>query len=219
MKNFYAHRFSKLFTSFLLLVPVPYGPSHVGTSFAPIPYEPMAMLKMTRNSLQTPTVTSNSRRLTGSVGLSFIDVLRALVNLLPLKGSRSAVRHQEHRLCSHAHGFSLIEVMFSLVILAIGVLALTQLQLTVTQGNGSTNTMAMAVSLAEQKIESFKSASYATIQSESPTAVTASGGTYTRQVIVTNNQPMLNVKTVQVIVSGADGQRTFTVPLSTVIAQ
>jgi len=216
MTNFYAHRFSKLFTSFLLLVPVPYGPSHVGTSFAPIPYEPMAMLKMTRNSLQTPTVTSNSRR---PVGLSFIDVLRALVNLLPLKGSRSAVRHQEHRLCSHAHGFSLIEVMFSLVILAIGVLALTQLQLTVTQGNGSTNTMAMAVSLAEQKIESFKSASYATIQSESPTAVTASGGTYTRQVIVTNNQPMLNVKTVQVIVSGADGQRTFTVPLSTVIAQ
>jgi len=36
---------------------------------------------------------------------------------------------------------------------------------------------------------------------------------------VTSNQPMLNVKTVQVIVSGADGQRTFTVPLSTVIAQ
>src|SRR5207302_10421533 len=124
MTSFYAHRFSKLFTSLLLLVPVPYGPSHVGTPFAPVPYELMAMLKMTHNSPQTPTVTSNPRRLTGSVGLSFIDVLRALVNLLPLKGSRSAVRHQDHRLCSHAHGFSLLEVMFSLVILAIGVRAL-----------------------------------------------------------------------------------------------
>lgn len=179
----------------------------------------MAMLKMTRNSLQTPTVTSTSRRLTGSAGCSFIDVLLALIDLLPLNRSTSSVRHQEHLRFSHAYGFSLIEVMLSLVILAIGVLALTELQFTVTTGNGSSNTMATAVSLAEQKIESLRSASYATIQSESPTAVTASGGTYTRQVIVTNNQPMLNVKTVQVIVSGADGQRTFTVPLSTVIAQ
>ena len=116
-------------------------------------------------------------------------------------------------------GFSLIEVMLSLVFLAIGVLALTELQFTVTKGNGSSNTMATAVSLAELKIESLKAASYATIQSEAPTAVTASDTTYTRQVIVTNNQPMLNVKTVQVIVSGTDGQRTVTVPLSTIIAQ
>ncbi len=116
-------------------------------------------------------------------------------------------------------GFTYIEVLISLVILSIGILALTVLQLTVTQGNGSSDTMATAVSLADQKMESLKTVSYTTIQSESPTAVTASGGTYTRQVIVTNNQPMLNVKTVRVIVSGTDGQRTFTVPLSTIIAQ
>src|SRR5437867_3917707 len=116
-------------------------------------------------------------------------------------------------------GFSLIEVMLSLVFLSIGVLALTELQFTVTKGNGSSNTMATAVSLAEKKIEGLKAASYTTIQSEAPTAVTASGATYTRQVIVTDNQPMLNVKTVQVIVSGSDGQRTVTVPLSTIIAQ
>ena len=132
---------------------------------------------------------------------------------------RLEFRQRSKRFLSCNNGFSLIEVMISLVILAIGVLALTELQLTVSKGNGSSNTMATAVSLAEQKMESLKTASYATIQSESPTAVTASGGTYTRQVIVTSNQPMLNVKTVQVIVSGADGQRTFTVPLSTVIAQ
>jgi type IV pilus assembly protein PilV len=128
--------------------------------------------------------------------------------------SKSAARRLELR-----DGFSLIEVMVSLVILAIGVLALTELQFTVTKGNSSSSTMMMAISLAEQKMESLKKASYTTIQSEPPTAVTASGGTYTRQVIVTSNQPMLNVKTVQVIVSGADGQSTFTVPLSTVIAQ
>ncbi len=122
---------------------------------------------------------------------------------------------------SHAHGFSFIEVLISLVILAIGVLALTDLQLTVTKGNGSSSAMTTAISLAEQKMESLKTASYTTIQSQSPTTVTASDGrTYTQQVIVTNNQPTVNVKTVQVLVSGADGQsRTFTVPLSTVIAQ
>src|SRR5438445_10123862 len=86
-------------------------------------------------------------------------------------------------------GFSLIEVMISLVILAIGVLALTELQLTVSKGNGSSSTMATAVSLAEQKMEGLKKASYTTIQSESPTAVTTSDGTYSRQVIVTQNQP------------------------------
>lgn len=128
--------------------------------------------------------------------------------------SKSAPRRLEQR-----DGFSLIEVMISLVILAIGVLALTELQLSVTKGNGSSDTMATALSLAEQKMESLKKASYTTIQAEPPTAVTASGGTFSREVIVTSNQPMLNVKTVQVIVTGTDGQRTFTVPLSTVIAQ
>jgi len=116
-------------------------------------------------------------------------------------------------------GFSLIEVMISLAILAIGVLALTELQVTVTKGNSSSSTVVTAVSLAEQKMETLKTAAYKTILAEPPTAVAAPGGTYTLQVIVTNNQPMLNVKTVQVIVSGADGQSTFTVPLSTVIAQ
>jgi Tfp pilus assembly protein PilV len=117
-------------------------------------------------------------------------------------------------------GFSLIEVMLSLVFLSIGVLALTDLQLTVTKGNGSSSALATAVFLAEQTIENLKTASYSTIQSQSPTAVTASDGrTYTQQVIVTNNQPMLNMKTVQVLVLGTDGQRTVTVPLSTIIAQ
>src|SRR2546426_12429955 len=85
-------------------------------------------------------------------------------------------------------GFSLIEVMISLVILAIGVLALTELQLTVTKGNGSSSTMVTAISLAEQKMEILNTASYTTIHSAQPTAVTTSGETYTRQDIVTCNQ-------------------------------
>ncbi len=132
---------------------------------------------------------------------------------------RLEFRQRSKRFLSCNNGFSLIEVMVSLVILAIGVLALTDLQLTVTKGNDSSNTMATALLLAEQKMETLKKASYTTIQAEPPTAVTASGGTYSSEVIVTNNQPMLNVKTVQVVVTGTDGQRTFTVPLSTVIAQ
>src|SRR5207245_10674473 len=93
-------------------------------------------------------------------------------------------------------GFSLIEVMISLVILAIGVLALTELQLTVTKGNGSSSTMVTAISLAEQKMESLKTASYTPTQSEPPTPATPPLGPYTGQVIVTAAKRMLNVKTV-----------------------
>src|SRR5438445_8110693 len=102
---------------------------------------------------------------------------------------RLEFRQRSKRLVSCNDGFSLIEVMISLVILAIGVLALTELQLTVTKGNSSSSTMATALSLAEQKMESLKKASYTTIQAESPTPVTTSDGTYSRQVIVTKNQP------------------------------
>lgn len=116
-------------------------------------------------------------------------------------------------------GFSLIEVMISLVILSFGVMALTDLQLTVTKGNKSSGGLASATTVATQKIESLKTASYSTIQSESPTTVTSAGRTFTRQVIVTDNQPSVNVKTVKVIVTGTDGLGTFQVPLSTIIAQ
>ena len=116
-------------------------------------------------------------------------------------------------------GFTFIEIMVSLVILSIGIMALTELQYTVTKGNGSSSALAAASTVADQKMESLKSVSYSAITSEAPTTVTSAGMTFTRQVIVSNNQPAVNVKTVQVIVTGIDGKTSFQVPLTTIIAQ
>ncbi len=127
----------------------------------------------------------------------------------------ATIRHPNRR----QQGFSLIEVMISLAILSFGVLALTTLQVTVTKGSAASSATSTAADVAMQKIESLKTAAYSTIASEPPTTVTSSGMTFSRQVIVTPNQPSVNVKTVQVIVTGTDGNKPFTVPLSTIIAQ
>jgi type IV pilus assembly protein PilV len=117
------------------------------------------------------------------------------------------------------HGFTLIEVMLTLVILSIGILAMARLQIAAIRGNGLSQRMTTAASVAEGKIEQLKNAPFADIQPESPTQVTASNLNFTREVTVTNNSPMANTKTVSVIVTWKDRSKTYTVPLATIIGQ
>ena len=116
-------------------------------------------------------------------------------------------------------GFSYIEVLVSSVILSIGVLALTQLQVTTAGENNSSSMRTTAVSLLEKKVESLKSLPFASVQSEAPSTLIESGGTFTRQVTVTNNSPLLNTKTVNVSVSWVSGGNTHAALLTTIIAQ
>ena len=117
------------------------------------------------------------------------------------------------------NGFTLIEVMLTLVILSIGILAMAQLQIAAIRGNALAQRMTTAASVAEGKIEQLKNAPFADIQAESPTQVTASNLNFTREVTVTNNSPMANTKTVSVIVTWKDRLKTYTVPLATIIGQ
>lgn len=117
------------------------------------------------------------------------------------------------------HGFTLIEVMITLVILSIGILAMARLQIAAIRGNGLSQRMTTAASIAEGKIEQLKNTPFANIQAESPTQVTASNLNFTREVTVTNNSPMANTKTVSVIVTWKDRLKTYTVPLATIIGQ
>ena len=117
------------------------------------------------------------------------------------------------------NGFTLIEVMLTLVILSIGILAMARLQIAAIRGNALSQRMTTAASVAEGKIEQLKNAPFADIQAESPTQVTASNLNFTREVTVTNNSPMANTKTVSVIVTWKDRLKTYTVPLATIIGQ
>src|SRR2546421_4187632 len=79
-------------------------------------------------------------------------------------------------------GFSFIDVMLALVILTIGVLALADLQAVTLKRGISSQRLISAITMAEQKMETIKKATYANIVAEPSTQVTASGLTYNRQV-------------------------------------
>jgi type IV pilus assembly protein PilV len=120
---------------------------------------------------------------------------------------------------THEQGFTFVEVMVALVILAIGILALAELQFTSLKGNSSSKATTAAVAVAETKMEEIRSAGYTNIAAEAPTQVTASGLTFTREVQVTTNSPMTNAKTVTVTVSWVEGSMTRTIPMASIFAQ
>jgi type IV pilus assembly protein PilV len=116
-------------------------------------------------------------------------------------------------------GFTLIELMITLVILSMGLVALAGLQVSAIKGNTFSKRMTAAVSIANQKLEQIKDTAYANILSESSTQITQSNMTFIRQVTVTNNSPMANTKTVNVTVTWSDGSDSHSVPITTVISQ
>ena len=104
-------------------------------------------------------------------------------------------------------GFSLLEMLVAITILAVGLLGMAALQGTAIRGNalGMRNTEAIA--LIEDKIEEYKNTPYASI-AETTTAVTesnlGSGGQFTRKTTVTINDPVPDTKTIAVEVSWTD---------------
>lgn len=115
-------------------------------------------------------------------------------------------------------GFSFIDVMLSLVVLAFGVLALADLQVVASSGNTASKMMTSAITVAEKKMEEVKNTPYASIVAEPATQVTSSGLTFTRQVTITANAPILNATTVNVIVTWTEGSATRSVKLSSIMA-
>jgi type IV pilus assembly protein PilV len=116
-------------------------------------------------------------------------------------------------------GFTLIEIMITLVILSIGLTALAGLQVSAIKGNTFSKRMTAAVSIANQKLEQIKDTAYANILSESSSQITQSNMSFTRQVTVTNNSPLANTKTVNVTVTWSDGSNSHSVPITTIISQ
>jgi type IV pilus assembly protein PilV len=116
-------------------------------------------------------------------------------------------------------GFSLIEVMITLVLMSVSLLALAGLQMKAIKGNALSKRMTTAISIAEERLEQIKNTPYASIQSQTAQQVTVASSNFTRQVTVTNNSPLPNTKTVEVIVTWHDGAKSYTVPLSSIITQ
>jgi type IV pilus assembly protein PilV len=116
-------------------------------------------------------------------------------------------------------GFTLLEVLITLVILAIGMLGLAGMQVLSIRSNSFGQEMTVASTLAQNKLEELREEDFDTIADSNDTCTNyANGVTFARTWTVADDTPANGMKTVEVVVSwpGATGPREVTV--STIIS-
>jgi len=125
-------------------------------------------------------------------------------------------------------GFTLIEVMIAILILAVGMMAMAMLQVTAIKGGAFANQMTQASIYGQDKIEVLKNTTYASLAGGNDTVTSGNGVTYTRTWTVTESDPpgttsppaSSKMKTVNLTLSwtGPQGQ-THSVQFSTIMFQ
>jgi type IV pilus assembly protein PilV len=141
-------------------------------------------------------------------------------------------RMKKNLLLKRSEGFTLLEVMIALVILAVGLLGLAALQLTSVKSNAFSSEMTYATMTAQQFAEFLKDLPYTDDYLTSgphtyATPPTSKGVQYTVQWTVTDNVPATDMKSIKVTVQwqslrqGAAGQtaaqQTVTSNIQTVV--
>lgn len=115
-------------------------------------------------------------------------------------------------------GFTIIEVLLAISIMAIGLLGLAALQTTAINGNALGKKNTLAITLAEDKIEKYKNTPYENISAGVTTETNLSAGAiYTRTTKVEDDTPISGVKTVTVNVTWQNGSKS--VSLQTIISK
>ena len=119
-------------------------------------------------------------------------------------------------------GFSLIEILIAISILAIGLLALAQMQITSIQGNAFSGRTTDATTIAQDRLEQLMALTYSSLTTDdhlnagshppgSQVQVIGTeevqGVNYTISWDVTNNSPIDNTKTVDMTVTWSEGGR------------
>ena len=132
---------------------------------------------------------------------------------------------------SKLKGFTLIEVMIAVVILAAGLLALATMQIVSIRSNAFSTEMTYATMLAQSRLEQFRNMAYDSIESDSDfitASETSKGIPYTVQWTVVDNTPTTDMKTIELDVTwqgtpagSATGESTvdFKASFTTVISR
>jgi len=121
--------------------------------------------------------------------------------------------------CENEKGFTLIEVLLSISILAIGLLGMAALQVTATKGNALAKKNTLAISLAEDKIEEYKNTPYdSIIPTEGITEENLHAGAIFKRITkVEDNTPITGVKSITVTVTWQNS--TKSVSFTSLISQ
>ena len=121
------------------------------------------------------------------------------------------------RACS---GFTLLEVLITLVILSVGMLALASLQVMAIRGNSFGQQMTVASTVAQNKLEELREVDFSAVASGYDTCRDdANGILYTRQWTVQNDTPQPDMKTVRVSVTWTGCEAGRSVAVSTIIGR
>lgn len=126
------------------------------------------------------------------------------------------------RKVSSSGGFTLLEVLFAIVILTIGLLGTAGLTTGIIRGNHFSKNITSATAAAQSQLESIKSAGYsnATATNFPNDSVTMGGTNFTRTTTITSNSPAANMKTVSVTVSWTESNNTSrSLNLQTILAE
>ena len=116
-----------------------------------------------------------------------------------------------------SEGFTLIEVLITMVILAVGLLGMGALVVSVIQGNAQSNKITTATTLAQDRLEEIKTVGY-TLASKTENYGEIDGyPAYRRVTQVTDNTPAPRTSTVTVTVFWDSDDHS--VALSTIISE
>lgn len=115
-------------------------------------------------------------------------------------------------------GFTLIEIVVAIVMLAFGVLASASLTAALMASNRGVTNRTRAVETLRLKVEDLQSVEYPQIASGNDTA-TIGGVTFNRAWAVTPNSPAANLKAVTLTVTWTDRQGSHTITSQTIRGQ
>jgi type IV pilus assembly protein PilV len=103
-----------------------------------------------------------------------------------------------------SQGFTLIEVMIALVVLAAGILALATMQIVSIRSNAFSSEMTSATMVALSRLEQLRNMDYDAVTASGPTTLpvdaTTKGIAYQVETEVDNDDPATDMKTVRLIV-------------------
>ena len=138
--------------------------------------------------------------------------------------------HRKNKMNAQS-GFTLIEVMIAVVILATGILALATMQIVSIRSNAFSSEMTYATMLAQSQFEEFRNMDYDSVVTDTdviPASETSKGIPYTVQWEVHDDDPTTDMKTIELNVrwqgapaGSATGETTvdFKASFTTVISR